>query len=114
MANGERAVFFEKLTLLIFFVFFLNMLDGILTIVLVCTGKGVETNPLMLNLINTHPALFMSCKVVLVFLGSMILWRYRERMFAVFSIFLAFVTYYVILLYEVRLIHLGFIDRVLN
>jgi len=47
--------FAEQLKTVIFAIFVLNVLDGILTIVGVTTGTAVEANPLMANLISYHP-----------------------------------------------------------
>ena len=101
--------FIDKLKLVIFFIFVLNALDGIFTILVVSTGNAVEANPLMAYLINCHPALFMFCKQLLVYLGSLILLRFRENMLAVFAIFGIFLVYYVNLLYHLRFINVGFI-----
>jgi len=94
------------------FVFIMNVLDGIFTIIWVVTGKAVEANPLMANLINMHPVLFMGCKLLLVFLGSALLWRRRNNRAAVISIFIVFLTYYILLLYHLRSMNIGLLERI--
>ena len=106
--------FIDKLKLVIFFIFVLNALDGIFTILVVCTGNAVEANPLMAYLINCHPALFMFCKQLLVYLGSLILLRFRGNMLAVVAIFGIFLVYYVNLLHHLRFINVGFIWSLIN
>jgi len=101
--------FAEQLKTVIFAIFVLNVLDGILTIVGVTTGTAVEANPLMANLISYHPVLFMLCKLVLVFLGSVILWRSRHNIMAAFCIFLLFFVYYAIIIYQLKWINLRYL-----
>jgi hypothetical protein len=83
-------------------VFILNVMDGILTLVWLFTEQATEANPLMDNLIKIHPVLFISVKMALVFLGTALLWRLRQKATAVIAIFVAFICYYAILIY-----HLG-------
>jgi len=94
--------FFNELKLVIFSVFILNVLDGVLTIISVSTGNALEANPLMAYLIDYHPVLFMICKLLLVYLGSVILWRFRKNMLAIFSIFAIFLVYYITILHQLR------------
>lgn len=106
--------FFNELKLVIFFMFVLNVLDGIFTIFLVSTGNAIEANPLMAYLIGCHPVLFMFCKQLLVYLGSIILWRFRRNMLAVVSIFGMFLVYYVNLLHHLRVINIGLVQSLIN
>ena len=106
--------FFDELKFIIFFIVVLNLLDALLTIVSVFTGNAVEANPLMAYLITYDPLLFMICKQLLVSLGAIILWRFRQNMLAIFSIFLVFLIYYVNLIYHLRLIHLTFIQDLIH
>lgn len=80
----------------------LNMLDGILTIGWIQSGRAVELNPLMDYLLGTHPVLFIFTKMLLVCLGVLLLWRFRARTSAVISIYLCLTIYSGVLLY-----HLG-------
>lgn len=101
--------FQNELELVIFSILMLNCLDGILTIILVGTGKAVEANPLMAYLIGYHPLLFMLCKQLLVSLGAIILWRLRENFLAVVSMFAIFLVYYVNLLHQLRFFRIAFV-----
>jgi hypothetical protein len=80
----------------------LNMLDGILTIGWIESGRAVELNPLMDYLLGTHPVLFIFTKMLLVCLGVLLLWRFRAKTSAVISIYLCLAVYSGLLLY-----HLG-------
>ena len=79
----------------------LNMLDGVLTIGWIQSGRAVEANPLMDILLGIHPVLFMLIKLLLVCLGVSLLWRLRTNTTAVFSIHLCFIAYSFIFLYHV-------------
>jgi len=85
----------------------LNVLDGILTLLWVYTGRAIETNPLLSELVNAHPLAFMLAKLALVTLGLVLLWRLRQHPVAVITIFLAFLVYYLLLLYHLRAMNLG-------
>jgi hypothetical protein len=101
--------FVNDLELLILSILVLNCIDGILTIVLLGTGKVVEMNPMMAYLLGYHPLLFMVCKQFLVSAGVLLLWRLREHVFSIFSLLGIFVVYYMILLHQIRLFHIGLI-----
>lgn len=95
------SVILQKLQLLILCILTLNVADGILTIILVGTGRAVEANPLMAYLIGHNPVLFMFCKQALVSLGILLLWRLRHYVLAVVSIFAVFLLYYLNLLHQI-------------
>ncbi len=97
--------FFNELKWILFFVFVLNVLDGVLTIISVLTFDAVEINPLMSYLISCHPVLFMICKQFLFCFGSVILWRFRKNILAVFSIFVIFLVYYITIIHQLRMIN---------
>lgn len=78
----------------------LNLADGMLTLHWVGSGRAREINPLMSQLLDTHPVLFMAIKVILVCLGILLLWRWRDRVMAVASLYLCFIAYGLILLYH--------------
>ena len=94
-------VILQKLQLLILVILTLNVTDGVLTIILVGTGRAVEANPLMAYLISHNPVLFMFCKQALVSLGILLLWRLRHHVLAVVSIVAVFVLYYLNLLHQI-------------
>jgi len=89
----------------------LNVLDGVLTLVWIYSGKAIEGNPLLADLVNTHPLAFMLAKLALVTLGLVLLWRLRQHPVAVITIFLAFLAYYLLLLYHLRAMNVGVLER---
>ncbi|MCB1751255.1 MAG: hypothetical protein KDI74_05980 [Gammaproteobacteria bacterium] len=78
----------------------LNAIDGVLTIVWIETGRFTEANPLMDMLLNTNPVLFISVKMALVCLGTVLLWRCRDSGLAVISIFFCFTAYCYVLTFH--------------
>ena len=87
-------------------VFILNVIDGVLTLGWVFTDRAVEANPLMAELIELHPVLFITGKMLLVLLGSLLLWRLRHKRVAVIAIFFIFLVYYFLLLYHLKAMNL--------
>ncbi|MBW1806789.1 MAG: hypothetical protein JRJ87_01255 [Deltaproteobacteria bacterium] len=92
----------------------LNVIDGILTIMWVFSGRATEANPLMSQLIEANPVLFISVKMALVFLGTILLWRLRQRALAVIGIFVAFMVYYAVLIYHLSEMNLHLIGRLFD
>ena len=84
----------------------LNALDGVLTIFWIETGRFTEANPLMDILISNNPVLFISVKMLLVCLGIILLWRYRDRAMAVASIFICFTAYCYVLTFHVSALNI--------
>jgi hypothetical protein len=80
----------------------LNLLDGIFTIVWVRYFFADEYNVMMRDLALGDQVLFMVVKLTLVSLGALYLWRNRSYPLAVVAIFLAFLVYYLILLYHLQ------------
>ena len=80
----------------------LNAIDGVLTIVWIETGHFSEANPLMGLLLSANPVLFISVKMLLVCLGIMLLWRYRDSVLAVISIFFCFSVYCYVLTFHIN------------
>ncbi len=89
----------------------LNLVDGVLTMVWIATGVAEEANPLLADLVNEQPVLFMAAKTALVGLGSLLLWWRRKRPMAVVAIFICFVAYYLLLLYHLSFMQLGLLTR---
>ena len=92
-------------------VFILNVIDGVLTLFWIFTERAEEANPLMAELINLHPVLFITGKMLLVLLGSLLLWKLRERPVAVIAIFGVFLVYYFVLLYHLKAMNLQLMER---
>lgn len=92
----------------------LNLLDAILTIIVVTSARATEANPLMAEVLDRHPVLFALVKMSLVSLGSVILWRHRKHAVAVLAIFVAFLAYYGVLLYHLSAWEVRLVDRLLG
>ncbi len=84
----------------------LNGIDALLTLFWVRTGLAREANVFLRTLVDNHPVLFVSAKIALVSLGSLLLWRYRRHPLAVVGLFVVFLVYYSILLHHLRFVHL--------
>lgn len=80
----------------------LNLLDAIFTLWWVRWGLALEANLMIDRLIDDAPLVFVAVKLGLVGMGSWLLWRHRERGAAVVAIFVAFLAYYLILLYHLQ------------
>lgn len=87
----------------------LNLLDGLFTLTWVWLGLASEANPVMARLLVAHPVAFVTAKLALVGLASLLLWRLRDRPLAVIAMFVAFLVYYGLLL-----IHLDYLGYVLG
>jgi hypothetical protein len=80
----------------------LNLFDAVFTLIWVRAGLAREANELLRVLVEEHALAFVGVKLALVSLGSLLLWRLRERPAAVIGIFAAFLVYYAILLYHLQ------------
>ena len=80
----------------------LNLLDALFTLVWVRFGFAREENLMIDRLIDHQPLVFIAVKLGLVAMGSWLLWQRRDRPTAVVAIFVAFLVYYLILLYHVQ------------
>jgi Domain of unknown function (DUF5658) len=80
----------------------LNLLDAIFTLVWVQNGLAREANLLIDRLMEGYGLAFIAVKLGLVGMGSWLLWQRREHPTAVVAIFIAFVAYYLVLLYHVQ------------
>ena len=100
---------FRWLEGIVYAVLALNVADAVFTLLWIRGGLAQEANPLLRELAHGHPAAFVAAKLLLVGLGSWLLWRERHRPLAVVAIFLAFGAYYALLL-----AHLGFLGQVLR
>jgi hypothetical protein len=87
----------------------LNLLDAIFTLIWINAGLAREANPLLAEIVRDHPVGFSVVKLGLVMGGSWLLWRYRFRPLAVVGIFVAFLVYYLLLLY-----HIGYLSLVVG
>jgi uncharacterized membrane protein len=80
----------------------LNLIDALFTLVWVRFGFAREENLMIDKLIDHQPVLFIAVKLGLVGMGSWLLWQRRDRPAAVVAIFIAFLVYYLVLLYHVQ------------
>jgi len=80
----------------------LNLCDAIFTLVWVRWGLAREANLMIDKLVEDHALAFFAVKLGLVGMGSWLLWRRREHPPAVVAIFIAFLAYYLVLLYHVQ------------
>lgn len=80
----------------------MNGIDAVLTLVWVRAGFATEANLFLREIVNNHAVLFVLGKLGLVSLGSALLWRMRKSPLAVVGIFIAFLAYYILLLYHLR------------
>jgi hypothetical protein len=80
----------------------LNLFDAVFTLFWVRAGLALEANALLRNLVNEHAVLFVATKLGLVSLGSWLLWKRRAHAGAVIAIFIAFLAYYLVLLYHLQ------------
>lgn len=97
---AENRARFDLFAKILGVVIVLNVLDGLLTLFWVYTDRATEMNPLMSVLIEAHPVLFMSLKIALVHLGSIILLRNCDRSLAKLSVLIAFSLYGALILYH--------------
>jgi hypothetical protein len=78
-----------------------NLLDAALTLCAVEFGDAVEANPLMAALLAHGPLVFVVVKHLLVSLGLVLLWRFRERPLARAGAWLVLPIYPALVMYEV-------------
>jgi Domain of unknown function (DUF5658) len=80
----------------------LNLLDALFTLVWVRFGFAREENLMIDRLVESYAFAFFGVKLGLVGMGSWLLWQRRDHATAVVAIFIAFLTYYLVLLYHVQ------------
>jgi len=80
----------------------LNLLDALFTLVWVRFGYAREANLMIDRLVENHALGFVAVKLGLVAMGSWLLWQRRNHATAVIAIFVAFLAYYLVLLYHVQ------------
>lgn len=90
----------------------MNVLDAFMTLVWIYSGRAIEANVFVRDLVNDYPQSFVLAKLTLVALGSFLLWRLRRRPLAVVAIFVAFIAYYALVLVHLRALDLRLLQRV--
>jgi len=91
----------------------LNVVDAVLTMIWIAQGLAVEANPILADMVHEHPFSFVTCKLSLVSMGSLLLWRHRTRASAVVATFLAFIAYFLLFLYHLQGMDLQLVRRFL-
>ena len=76
----------------------LNLFDGVFTLIWVEYFHAQEWNVMMADLVHSSALAFMMVKLTLVSLGTLFLWRNRSNPLAVVCLFVAFFSYYLVLL----------------
>jgi hypothetical protein len=89
----------------------LNLADAILTMLWISEGRATEANPFLRDLAHQDPVAFVCVKTALVSLGAWLLWRHRDRPLSVVATFVAFLTYFFLLLYHLSSMHLHLLAR---
>jgi hypothetical protein len=89
---------FEWLNGIAKWILVLNLVDGVFTLVWVEYFQAREMNIMMRGLVHSNALSFMLVKLALVSLGTLFLWRNRNNPLAVISLFIAFFSYYLVLL----------------
>jgi hypothetical protein len=79
----------------------LNLLDAIFTLVWVRWGFAREANLMIDRLVERHALAFIAWRWPRG-MGSWLLWQRRHHATAVIAIFIAFMAYYLVLLYHVQ------------
>ena len=87
-------------------VLILNLIDALFTLLWISGGLAREANPFLDQLVIENPVTFAIAKLALVGMGSLLLWRFRHRGSAVIAIFVAFLAYYLVLLWHIRFLGL--------
>lgn len=78
-----------------------NVVDLMLTLLVVLGGLAVEANPLMAVLISSSPVAFALVKLGVVSFGVWVLWRARTRRLAAVGSVVIFSAYSGVMLYHV-------------
>ena len=86
----------KRISAALAFLFALNVTDALLTIVWVRLGVAQEANPLMATLVSHHTEVFVVTKLLSVWFGCRLLWRYRKQSLAQGLLVVCVITYCVI------------------
>lgn len=92
----------------------LNGIDAVMTVLWIQSGLAIEANPLVAQWVNSQPVVFAAGKLLLVSLGSWLLWKRRREPLAVIGIFTVFLVYYGILLIHLRAFRVALVSDFLT
>jgi hypothetical protein len=84
-----------------------NLVDAIVTLWVVSSGIATEANPLMARALERGPVAFAICKLGVVSLGVLVLWRERARRLAVVGAVAVFAVYLLVMAYHVQSIRIA-------
>jgi hypothetical protein len=84
---------------LIAYIITFNLVDICATLWLITNQIAIEANPLMLQALEYGYSFFIFTKLILVFGGCYILKKNKDKKIARYSILVAFVVYFVLMLY---------------
>jgi hypothetical protein len=101
---------FRWLKNIVFATLILNVVDAVFTVIWISAGLATEANPMM-TVVHDDPYLFVTVKLMLVGLGSYLLWQQRKRPGAVVGIFIVFLAYYFVVLYHLQAMNLRVFER---
>lgn len=93
----------EWMSYLIGAIFVLNAIDAVATVTWVSAGMAYEANPLMAQLLEVHPVVFVATKLTLVGLCVYLLWRHCDRTLSVVATIALFGLYYALIVYHLSL-----------
>ena len=85
--------------ILIAYIITFNLVDIYITLWLISNHMAIEVNPLMLQALDYGYTFFVFTKLILVLGGCYILSRNKDKKIARYSILLAFVVYFILMLY---------------
>ena len=84
---------------LLLLVFLFNVLDASLTSYVITAGLATEANPLMGAILEHGIVPFVVCKLSLVIMSIVVLWKFRFKKIARYGTLLCFAVYSWLLLY---------------
>ena len=79
-----------------------NLLDTVLTLLVVRLGLASEANPVMAGALDASPVVFALAKIGVVSLGVLVLWKFRQRRIAVAGGVGVFCVYAMVMLYHIQ------------
>jgi hypothetical protein len=79
-----------------------NLIDMILTLLVVTTDIAVEANPVMATFLSRSPVEFSLAKLALVSMGVWVLWQHRHRRLAMLGSLAVFTAYLLTIVYHVQ------------
>ena len=82
-----------------------NLIDAVMTLLVVMLGLAIEANPLMAELLDGSPQLFVIGKIALVTGGVAVLWLNRTSKLAKVGASVTFSAYAAVMLVHLQSVH---------